>query len=221
MSETGLKLSPNFPVSVGLTREEIDANGPAMHLPVTVKVLNFMPAADFVIEFGCGEYSTDVFLRAGRQVISVETDLEWVNRISTKHAAQLESGQLRMMCARKPTGELGIFKAMGYGKDGKFANIAFVDGPHTTRLAIAQTLVNMDMASAIICHDTERPEYGWARLALPEEWRFVEVRDYKIWTGVLCAPGMHGLVKRLQDAFSNVHTYKLLELAEKEFIKSE
>jgi hypothetical protein len=215
MSETGIVSLPR--VVFDMTEAEINKCGPATHLPILCEVLSFLPSAEHVLEFGCGDYSTALFLQAKRKVISVETDLEWANKVATTQHVAIENGYLKIAHVHAPTGELGALTKMGYGPDGKFAHIAMVDGLYQTRAAIAQTLITMDMASVVVCHDTERKEYNWQTIVLPAGWLWVEVRDYAIWTSVACCPGQSGLAKRLQDAFRNVATYKELGLAEKGF----
>jgi predicted O-methyltransferase YrrM len=126
------------------------------HLPMlALLVAAYKPKQ--IVEFGPGNFSTELFLNSGAKVKSIEMqEPAWYQAIKKKHAAQLKNDQLDLNFA------LGAdaFLALEYPDN---IDLAFIDGHAASRPETANLMFELN-AKIIVVHDFEYKGYGWERM---------------------------------------------------------
>lgn len=110
-----------------------------------------------IVEFGPGNFSTELFLKSGAKVMSIEMqEPAWYKAIKKKHAAQLKKNQLDLHLS------LGAdaFLALEYPYH---IDLAFIDGHADSRPETANLMFEKK-AGIVVVHDFEYKGYGWERM---------------------------------------------------------
>ena len=149
----------------------------ASHLPV---LRAFLPMWEdqFVLEFGCGEYSTPL-LNEYAFATSIEQDCEAfaITQCANGH-------DVRFM----PWHSVGL-KEMDALNNGNYCNhygLIFVDGCDEARKDCVEWAFGH--TSLIIAHDAENPYYGYQLISTPVGWIRLTVPGAHVWPG--CAVWM-------------------------------
>lgn len=120
-----------------------------------------------VLEYGVGEYSTAMLLQMVDELVSVESDKNWANRVQHEHTIHI--------C---PKG------CHDYVPDRHF-DLVFIDGnPNETR---ADCMLNATpYARFIVMHDTDTSDqqYKYPNICLPEGWRRLDYKKEIPWTSI-------------------------------------
>lgn len=126
------------------------------HLPLLrVLIAAFKPK--HIVEFGPGNFSTELFLNSGAKVMSIEMqESAWYQAIKKKHAVQLKNNQLDLHLS------LGAdaFLSLEYPEH---IDLAFIDGHADSRPETANLMFEKK-AGIVIVHDFEYKGYGWERM---------------------------------------------------------
>ena len=132
----------------------------ATHLPILHKLL-YENEINSVYEYGCGLYSTPLFINCASDVTSIEMQNEkWFVKVkdALSYAKNLD---IHLMLG--PDAAIDYFK-----KQNKSYDLVFVDGHVGTRWAcINEAFKN---SKFIVTHDTEVPVYQWQKIVVPDGW---------------------------------------------------
>ena len=139
----------------------------ATHLPVFKFLFAKYPYIKDVLEFGCGLYSTPMFIENGCNVTSIEMQHEsWYERVQEfcpKADVRLSLGPM--------TWQTQPLKSR--------YDLIFVDGHGDSRPECMMWA--KDHTNIIVAHDTEHPYYGWDRADM-SGWHKEEIKDFPVWT---------------------------------------
>lgn len=178
-----------------LTYEKIQNCGYATHLPVLEFLLDYIQPKR-TLEWGMGLYSTPLLIEKTKQeVLSVETtSIEWYIKIRDKFKSYdkfknvMVSNTLEML----PKVE------------GKKWDLIFNDGDVDSRHIIAQMAQYWD--SVIISHDTQEKQYFYNAIFLRDDWVWMDIMDYSVWTSVLC--NKSEILEALSNTFKRTKQYR-------------
>ena len=144
----------------------------ATHLYVLEKILNMIPEPNLCIEFGMGNFSTELLINRCKKLISVEMQSEeWFNEMIGKFH-NFENWQYHLSLGPDAYVNLELPNC----------DLAFVDGHGGSR----PECINLMMKNGcpiIVAHDTEEASYGWWRV---EDFNYKKI-DFKKsvnWTSV-------------------------------------
>jgi hypothetical protein len=150
------------------------------HLPIFNWIFSRLKI-NSVFEFGCGNYSTEIFIKNCQMVESVEMQsLEWFNIISEKYRGTLNHS---IQCLLGANAGIDHFNTQNKNWD-----LVFVDGSgesrwHAINCAFKKT-------NLIVAHDTQEPSYNWNKVALPIDWNRVDFTVLTPWTTVFFKNGV-------------------------------
>ena len=150
-------------------------NGYGSHMPIlTEYVERFRP--ENVLEFGCGDNSTPLFIEHCKSVVSIEMQKpDWFLLMFQKYGAS-ENLQLCWMP--------GAGRAPEYlSKSQSRFDLVFVDGHMQSR--VAQIEAAFGKTDVIITHDTDQPCYRWGNVHLPDGWAWIDVVSTNPWTTII------------------------------------
>jgi hypothetical protein len=155
-----------------MKRDGINPGG--THFPILAAALERTGASP-VVELGIGDYSTPLlhFLcaRTKRPLLSIDHHAEWLEGFSKIYQDLPWHEFRRCDWANVP----GTFNGMPIG-------VAFIDlAPGDMRPVMARRLA--DMATFIVCHDTEAYGDGWASLRGVFKYETIW-KEYPTWTTV-------------------------------------
>lgn len=140
----------------------------ATHLP-TFEWLFQKYQIKSVLEFGCGMFSTAMFVNAGCKVTSIEMQNQsWFDKVK----AELPDVDLRLA--------LGPYEWEKEALEPRY-DLIFVDGHGDSRPECLMWA--KDHTDLIVAHDTEHPYYGWDRADMGGFSVSVH-RDLSPWTTV-------------------------------------
>ena len=191
---------------LGLTEDEIRACGYATHLPVLDFLLDEIQPKK-VLEWGMGFYSTPLLIEKTKvQVCSIETaSEEWYKKIHDKYSLS-PNFSIRKKISK--TGALEILSDIEEDWD-----LVFNDGDTYSRHIIAQAAQYWN--TVIVSHDTQEKQYFYNAVLLREGWVWMDIKDYSVWTSVLC--NRPKLLEILSRKFQITKQYRNDELRNKEF----
>jgi hypothetical protein len=159
------------------------------HLEFLQTILNYVGKLKFIVEFGMGDYSTEVLLKKSEQLISIEMQSkEWFEKIFKKFS-NLNNW--------KPYELLGPLEFTKLNFDN--ADLAFVDGHGSTRPECINLMFEKNVPY-VIAHDTEESSYGWNRIMQPEDYFKYEFKKFKNWSTLWTIDG--GLFNFLLNKYS-------------------
>jgi hypothetical protein len=146
----------------------------ATHLPILECIANNI-VCDNVFEFGMGNYSTKLFAQKFNSVTSIE--MQEHNWYLIMQEQNLPSNvDLRSAVGQTPA--IDILNSMNT----RFSMI-FVDGHGDNRWqCINESFAKTDI---IVTHDTETPGYNWHLIEKPENFTWIDIKQYNPWTSVL------------------------------------
>lgn len=127
---------------------------------------------DNIVEFGMGNFSTQLFIDKGEYVTSIEMQqLEWFNIINNKFKD-----------CRNWTGVklIGPMEFLNYKYPDRI-ELGFVDGHGSSRPECINFLMNKK-CPIIVAHDTEEPGYGWNRVLQNIGYKKFEYQIETPWT---------------------------------------
>lgn len=130
---------------------------------------------DLVVEYGMGDFSTNLLLQNSKEVISIEMqNVDWYKALLRRHSK----------CANwlplwNPDPQRYADIDMYLQKDPDFV---FVDGHQDTRPECINHFNNR--CNTIVTHDTEDRQYGWERIKLDPEYIQFDFKKYPNWTTV-------------------------------------
>jgi hypothetical protein len=142
------------------------------HMEHIRKIYSLIEKPKYVVEFGCGNYSTEFLINNSGRGISIEMQSsDWYNNIKNKF---------------KYHSHWEFAEAIGPWEfsDSLFKeniDLSFVDGHGDTR----PECINLMMEKGcpiIISHDTEEPCYGWERVETNNEYKRLDFKKYHPWT---------------------------------------
>ncbi|NBP58368.1 hypothetical protein EBU71_17915 [bacterium] len=152
------------------------------HLPILQTISNVI-SCDSVFEFGMGNFSTKFFAERYQKVIAVEMQEEsWYEEVK-KSVKDWVHQDVKLLCGIGMTPALEILALI----KGKFSLI-FVDGHGGNRWQCINK--SFGRSDIIVSHDTETEGYNWNLVQKPEEYIWVDVKDYETWTSVLTSNKM-------------------------------
>jgi len=165
-------------------------NGYGSHIPVLEVVCDHLRART-ALEYGAGNFSTPWLLQHIERLTTVELKGEWLDKVRTGLSAEAQARWRAI-----PTNdELSLFLEPGLVTK---CDVALVDGgDYRARAAIVQVLALVGAAKAIVAHDSERLEFCYDRVWLPDGWVCVRVEGDMPWTSVFTADDV--LVKMLSS----------------------
>ena len=149
-------------------------NGFASHLPLLAEIFK-LKQINSVLEFGCGDYSTEFFVNNCKEVTSIEMQEEsWFLKISERYKnfpnwkGILCLGSLKFK-------ELNIYKKI---------DLCFVDGHGDSRPDTINLI--QPYTDIIVAHDTETFTYYWGRIMFYKkmyEFQYTKFRPYTtVWS---------------------------------------
>ena len=135
-----------------------------------------------VFEFGCGLYSTNLFIENCDQVYSCEMQSkEWYKQIKERFKNK-NNFTIQFFDEKSDPGENPQFLAIDYLKSlNKKFDLIFVDGHKDSRWICINTAKLY--SNIIVTHDTEDTnKYHWHRINLGKEWKRVDDKILYPWT---------------------------------------
>ena len=147
-------------------------NAYGTHLPVLKKLFE---TADIktVLEFGPGEYSTDLFVESATTVISIDQQNHaYADMIRKKYK---DNKHIEVLYLAGSTRGLDYLK----NASGKF-DLIFVDGHIDGRWGAVNQAFSK--ARIIVAHDTESKRYDWKKIVVPKGWHTHVFTDRTPWT---------------------------------------
>lgn len=146
----------------------------ATHLPILECIVNNI-VCNNVFEFGMGNYSTKLFAQKFNSVTSVEMqEHNWYLMMQEENLPS--NVDLRSALGETPA--IDILNSMNT----RFSMI-FVDGHNGNRWqCINESFAKTDI---IVTHDTETPGYNWHLIEKPENFTWIDIKQYNPWTSVL------------------------------------
>ena len=149
-------------------------NAYATHMDTLRRVLDIVKPKK-VLEFGPGNFSTQLWVDAGCKVTAIEQQhAEWAKAIA-KHYEKTEA--IDIFWYPGPVDALEVL-----GKENKRYDIVFVDGHILGRyLAINAA---QKWTDTIIAHDTESRLYQWEKVTLSADWHQFDFKALTPWTTV-------------------------------------
>ena len=141
-------------------------------------VYKFLPH-NSALEFGCGNYSTTWLLSHFDHVDSVETSTDWIGTLRGSLDPDSQSRWTYLVVDDE--------RDFWWTRDLRRYDLILIDGAIiSARRNIAQICVSLDLAPAIVLHDTDCGAFEYNRLMLTPGTYQVESRKYKPWTAVIC-----------------------------------
>lgn len=151
------------------------------HLP-TLESLIEKYHVKSVFEFGCGFYSTGLFLKKCELVYACEMQSkEWYDKIKSQFADS-PNLNIKYFEEKDDAGLSPKFLSLSYLKslDTRF-DLVFVDGHKDSRWICINEAQNY--TNIIVTHDTEdRRNYHWDRISLPDCWTRHDSTSLCPWT---------------------------------------
>ena len=146
-------------------------NGYGSHLPVFEEIFKIKEIKSLV-EFGCGDFSTDYFIKNCPDVTSIEMQSqEWFDKIHNKFKDS--SSWKGILC-------LGPFEFQNLSF--KKIDLAFVDGHGDSRPEQINKI--HPYTNIIVAHDTETYSYRWERIMFFREFHKFEYTELRPYTTV-------------------------------------
>ncbi len=138
-----------------------------------LKLTRGLVGGQHCVEFGPGPYSTPLLLENFAAVTSVEEDATWADEVRMRVGS---ASNLNLIVAPDPQTHVAVLRNLGQ------CDLLFVDGSRAARVDLV--VAGLDIAHAVVAHDTNKPNYGWERLeTLPAEVRFDD-SGVQPWTSV-------------------------------------
>ena len=157
----------------------MDAYG--THLPILQTISNVI-SCDSVFEFGMGNFSTKLFAERYKNVIAVEMQEEsWYEEVKKgvkSWRSGVDQSHVELLCGIGTKPALDILDS----KKGRYSLI-FVDGHGGNRWECINK--SFGRSDIIVTHDTETAGYNWYLVQKPEDYVWVDIKDYDPWTSVL------------------------------------
>lgn len=143
----------------------------ATHIEFIKEIYSVIDKPKNVIEFGCGNYSTEFLIENSENVISIEMQSEdWFNEIKAKLNHNLN---WKIYSLIGPMTFLNIELP-------DIIDLAFVDGHGESRPECINHMMKKK-CPIIIAHDTEERGYGWDRV-LSNHYHKFEFKKYNNWS---------------------------------------
>lgn len=142
------------------------------HIALLTRIFENTGKLNNIIEFGMGNYSTELLLSNCNHLISIEMQLEeWFNNMTNKFNNKawepvLLLGSREFYNAELPSG----------------IDLAFIDGHGDTRPECINYMVEKK-CPIIVAHDTEEQGYGWDRVTAID-YKTIIFKEYTNWTTV-------------------------------------
>jgi hypothetical protein len=142
------------------------------HLEPLKKIINIIKKPKVTIEFGMGNYSTELLLENSKKLISIEMQSEeWYNNM-VKRFNNNESWEHHFLLGPY------TFKNIQYSQ----CDLGFVDGHGDTRPECINMLMDLG-CPVIVAHDTEEPGYGWDKVINPN-YKRIDFKKHPNWTSL-------------------------------------
>lgn len=151
------------------------------HLPIISEITKSFEI-DSVLEFGTGFFSTSVFVENCKSVLSIEMqNKEWYDKVKDRFQDKVTSGVLDIRFSLEDSGEKTIDSLKFNGQ--KKYDLVFVYGAGGSRpncCTYAKTVTDL-----IILHDTQQPTYGWNKIVVDGDWKWVDIKLFNTWTSIM------------------------------------
>lgn len=129
---------------------------------------------DKIVEFGSGFFSTDFFIKKGKEVISIEMQSEnWYNQVKSKFTDEIN------WTIYLSLGPLNFINLEFYND----TDFSFVDGHGDSRPECINLMMTKN-CPIIVSHDTEEPGYGWTRVKNEKNYQTLTFKKYQNWTTI-------------------------------------
>jgi hypothetical protein len=131
---------------------------------------------DSVLEFGCGMYSTPIFINNAKNVKSIEMqNEEWFIKVRDEFLNKDNFTIELRLDWEKLVSEVQ--------KSRKKYDLIFIDGQGDSRVPLANTCIkNTDI---IICHDTQAACYGWDKINKNVgNWEWFDIKKHPTETAI-------------------------------------
>lgn len=141
------------------------------HLEFLDKILSFIDKPEVAIEFGMGNYSTELLIKKTINLISIEMQSEnWFNEMVLKFSSNKNW---------KPLYSFGPnnFLDIEYPNS---INFSFIDGHGDSRPDCINFMMQKN-CPIIVAHDTEESGYGWDRV-LTNDYKKIDFKKFKNWS---------------------------------------
>ena len=159
-----------------------ETSGYASHLGILGEVCDVLKPRD-AIEFGCGYHSTPYLLDRCEELLSIELNREWLYKVEER----LTESQRKRWVRMPITNELLVWLMPGVMHE---TGLVLVDGAdYRARKDVAQACMLFQTARVVVCHDSERMEYNYDQVMLPEGWQCIRIEEEMPWTSVYTTDG--------------------------------
>ena len=151
--------------------EEINLYG--THIEYLQRVFEFTGKLDTVIEYGMGDYSTEVIIENAANAISIEMQSdEWYQKMVNKFGNKINWSHYYLY---------GPMEFLNIEYPSKI-DFAFVDGHGDSRPECINYMMK-NRCPIIVSHDTEEPGYGWDRV-VKNDYKRIDFKKYTNWTSL-------------------------------------
>lgn len=152
--------------------EEVDLY--STHLEYINSVFEFKGRLKNIVEFGMGNYSTELLINNADNVISIEMQSsEWYNNMNDKFK------ESKNWTSHELIGPFE-FKNIQYPNS---IDMSFVDGHGDSRPDCINFMMDKG-CPIILSHDTEESGYQWYRVQENENYKKLEFKKYPNWTTI-------------------------------------
>ena len=146
------------------------------HIHYIKKIYSIIEKPRFVVEFGCGDFSTGFLIKNSKNGVSIEMQsLEWYNRIKSQFK-DCENWQFLEA--------IGPWNFLDFEFPEKI-DLAFVDGHGDSRPECVNLMMDKQ-CPVIISHDTEEPYYRWELVNVNKGYERIDSKIYTphttLWT---------------------------------------
>jgi len=150
-------------------------DGYGSHIP-TIETTYPLIGHSNALEFGCGLCSTPWLLDHYEHITSVETNLDWIDKTEKALTPEQKSKWTPLVMEHERD---FFYKYL------RFFDLILVDGYDIgLRRGLAQICLSMEMSSAIVIHDSERPGFHYDEMMIPPGWIMIRVEYGIPWTSV-------------------------------------
>lgn len=151
--------------------EEINLYG--THIEYLETIFKFTGKLNTIVEYGMGDYSTQVIIENAFTAISIEMQSEdWYKKMVSKFSNK--NNWIHYYSN-------GPFEFLNIEHPNKI-DFGFVDGHGSSRPECINYLISKD-CPIIVSHDTEEPGYGWDRV-VATEYKRIDFKKYSNWTSI-------------------------------------
>lgn len=180
------------------------------HVPLNKSLLKTFDISG-VLELGIGFNSTPLFFQSCDNVISVENDLDWIEKIKsekivvetdTKYIIHHDVGDIKRTTRRHDLSDSFLISMNEYYKslDVHLLNMLFVDQYSSLRLESLKAI--SDCFDVVVYHDVQRPginNHYYGGFIPSDKFDCFIDKSYKVWTGLLINKELVHKIDKLKE----------------------